>query len=97
MAKKRVSGTGMDRNSRSSSSDRSKATHVVPTQDGTWVVREDGAGRASKTFARERDAVDWARDKGKRNDSSVVIHRPDGTIRRKDTYGTDPSPRSKKR
>jgi predicted site-specific integrase-resolvase len=72
--------------------------HVVPTANGKWTVKKSGAERASKRFDKQSDAVEWARIKSKTERSELVIHKRDGTIREKDSYGRDPSPpRDKKR
>ncbi len=65
--------------------------HVVPTPDGKWGVRGEGNERLTRITDTQADAIDVARDIAKNNQSEVVIHRPDGTIRDKDSFGNDPS------
>ena len=69
-----------------------RAYHVVSNPDGGWAVRREGAERASKRFQNKEDAVRYARFicKGARVD--LVVHRSDGTIREKNSYGNDPQP-----
>lgn len=64
--------------------------HVVPTPDGKWGVRGEGNHRITKKVDTQGDAIDVAREIAKNNKSEVVIHRPDGTIRDKDSFGDDP-------
>jgi hypothetical protein len=74
-----------------------KSHHVVPGPDGGWSVRKGGASRASKHFENQSEAVDWARKVSKSEGGEVAIHRRDGTIREKDSYGRDPQhPREKR-
>ena len=66
--------------------------HVLPSLDGGWSVKKSGAERASKHFPTQAKAVSWARDASKAAEGELVIHRRDGTIRNKDSYGRDPMP-----
>jgi hypothetical protein len=69
-----------------------KPTHVVSDPNGGWSVKKGGAIRASKRFDTQKDAITYARNLGKNDGVDVVIHKRDGTIRNKETYGNDPSP-----
>ncbi len=66
--------------------------HVIPSLDGGWSVKKAGAERASKHFPTQEKAVSWARHASKAAQGELVIHRRDGTIRNKDSYGRDPMP-----
>ncbi len=68
-----------------------KNQHVVPHPDG-WAVKGEGNERATSIHPTQKDAIDRARDIAQRQRSEVVIHRPDGRIRDKDSYGNDPHP-----
>ena len=65
--------------------------HVVPRDDG-WAVRGAGNERDTSHHDTQRDAIDAAREIARNQESEVVIHRPDGRIRDKDSYGNDPAP-----
>jgi hypothetical protein len=67
-----------------------KNQHVVPHGD-KWAVKPEGEA-VSSTHDTQIAAIDAAKEVAKREQSEVVIHRPDGTIRDKDSYGDDPSP-----
>lgn len=69
-----------------------KNQHVVPTGDGQWGVRGDGNTRLTKKTPTQSDAINVARDIAKNQQSDVVIHRPNGQIRDRDSYGNDPCP-----
>ncbi len=73
-----------------------KNQHVVP-HDGRWAVKGEGNGRATSTHDTQRQAETAARDIARRERSEVVIHRPNGTIRDKDSFGNDPHPPKDKR
>jgi len=66
--------------------------HVVSRPDGGWAVRKEGAGRALRHFERKEDAVRYARSlcQGERVD--LFVHRIDGTIIEKSSYGNDSHP-----
>lgn len=68
-----------------------KNQHVVPHPDG-WAVRREGSERAGSVHPTQGDAIDRARQSARRDRSEVVIHRPNGEIRDKDSYGNDPCP-----
>jgi hypothetical protein len=65
--------------------------HVVPRQDG-WAVKKSGATRASKVFDTQTDAIKFARGQAKKDNGELYVHRKDGTIRQRDSYGNDPNP-----
>jgi hypothetical protein len=65
--------------------------HVVP-YGGNWAVRGAGNSRVTSVHNTQRNAVNAARTIAENRRSEVVIHRPDGTIRDRDSYGNDPVP-----
>ncbi len=68
-----------------------KNQHVVPHHDG-WAVRGAGNVRATSVHNTQQQAIDSARNIARHQQSELVIHRPDGRIRDKDSYGNDPFP-----
>jgi hypothetical protein len=68
-----------------------KDQHVIPNPRGGWSVRHSGATRATRVFNRQEDAVKYARGIAKKENTELYVHRRDGTIREKDSYGRDPS------
>jgi len=68
-----------------------KNQHVVPHKDG-WAVRGKGNSKVTKVTSTQKEAIDVAREIAKNQQSEVVIHKRDGTIRDKDSYGNDPNP-----
>jgi hypothetical protein len=69
-----------------------KGQHVVPSTSGGWAVRKTGAERASKVFPTQQDAIKHARQVAKKEKSELYVHKKDGTIRERDSYGRDPFP-----
>lgn len=67
-----------------------KNQHVVPN-GSKWAVR--GAGNVKRTAVTDTQAqaIEIAREIARKQKSEVVIHRPNGQIRDKDSYGPDPS------
>ena len=68
-----------------------KNQHVVP-HNGKWAVRGAGNSRVTRTYATQRQAQLAARAIAIKEKSEVVIHRSNGRIRDKDSYGNDPFP-----
>ena len=68
-----------------------KNQHVVPREDG-WAVRGEGNSRDTSHHDTQSHAIDAARGIAINQQSEVVIHRPNGQIRDKDSYGPDPMP-----
>jgi hypothetical protein len=69
----------------------SKNQHVVP-RSGGWAVRGEGNRQLTSTHRTQGAAIDRATSIARREHSEVVIHRPNGQIRDKDSYGHDPNP-----
>lgn len=68
-----------------------KSTHVVPRNVG-WAVKKEGASRASKNFTTQADAVKFAKQLAQKEKAELYVHRRDGTIRDRLSYGNDPFP-----
>ncbi len=67
-----------------------KNQHVVP-HNGKWGVRGEGNSRVTSTVDTQTQAINIARGIARNQKSEVVIHRPNGKIRDKDSYGNDPA------
>ena len=68
-----------------------KNQHVVPHQNG-WAVKGAGNQRVTSVHGTQQQAIDTARGIARNKHSELVIHRPDGRIRDKDSHGSDPFP-----
>ncbi|MHA7831839.1 MAG: DUF2188 domain-containing protein [Flagellimonas sp.] len=68
-----------------------KNQYVVPTDDG-WGVRGEKNEKLTKKFDKKSDAVSYAIDIAKNQQSELTILKKDGTIQNKNSYGNDPNP-----
>lgn len=65
--------------------------HVTPHKDG-WQVKGAGNEKATSVHRTQKEAIDAATDIARNQGVEVVIHRPNGQIRDKNSYGNDPFP-----
>lgn len=68
-----------------------KNQHVVP-HGGGWAVRGAGNSRVSSTHTTQAAAQSAARSAAQKQGSEVLVHRRNGQIRAKDSYGKDTFP-----
>lgn len=68
-----------------------KNQHVVPHAKG-WAVKSAGAAKASSVHSTQKSAIKTARSNAIKNSSEMLIHRTNGRIRERNTYGKDPFP-----
>jgi hypothetical protein len=68
-----------------------KNIHTVPHGDG-WANRREGGERASNTAPTKQKAEQAGRDMARRDGVEHLIHRKDGTIGERNSYGGDPFP-----
>lgn len=68
-----------------------KANHVVPSSAG-WSVKKSGAERASRTFDSKDKAVEYGRELSKNEKTELFIHKSNGMIQNRNSYGSDPNP-----
>ena len=65
-----------------------KNIHIVP-HGNQWQVKPENS-RPASTHRTQQNAINRGIPLAKENKSELVIHRPNGTIRDKDSYGNDP-------
>lgn len=65
--------------------------HVVPNGN-VWDVKIFGSHYPQSTHKTQAEAINSGRPLAQILQTELVIHRPDGTIRDKDSYGNDPNP-----
>lgn len=68
-----------------------KSNHVVPSSSG-WSVKKSGAMKASKTFETKGKAIEFGRELSKNEKTELYIHKKNGMIESKDSYGNDSNP-----
>lgn len=74
-----------------------KSNHVVPSKGQGWAVKKSGAVRASRSFETKDAAVKYGRSISRNEKTELYIHKKDGTIQNRNSYGNDPfPPRDKK-
>ena len=66
--------------------------HYVVHKDDHWSVKKGGGERSIKNFDRKEDAVNFAREVSKNQESELIIHRKDNVIQNSDSHGHDPCP-----
>lgn len=69
-----------------------KNQHVTPHPDGGWQVKGAGSSRATVRTSTQREAINIGRAISRNQGTELVIHRPNGQIRDKDSHGKDPFP-----
>ena len=68
-----------------------RSQHVVPHPRG-WAVKSAGGQRAASIHPTQSAAISVARSSAIKNRTEMFIHRPDGRIRERNSYGNDPHP-----
>jgi len=69
-----------------------KERHVIPNKEGGWDSKRENAKKSSKHFDKKKDAMEWSRNKSKKEGSELIPHRKDGRIQNPNSYGNDPNP-----
>ncbi len=65
--------------------------HTVPHGEG-WANRREGSDRVSKNFDTKAEAQAAGRVTACNENTEHLIHRMDGTIGERNSYGNDPHP-----
>jgi len=68
-----------------------KNQHVVPHGD-KWAVKGAGNSKATKVCNTQTEARSVARGIAIHQNSELFVHRGNGQIRERNTYGNDPFP-----
>ncbi|WP_312652287.1 DUF2188 domain-containing protein [Proteiniclasticum sp.] len=68
------------------------AHHVLPNPDGGWDVKREDAKRASHHTETKEEAVKIAKEIAMNQKTELIIHKLDGTIGERNSYGNDPYP-----
>ncbi len=69
-----------------------KNQHITPHPNGGWQVKGAGNSRATVRTNTQHEAIGIGRKIAQNQQSELVIHRPNGQIRDKNSYGNDPFP-----
>lgn len=70
---------------------KSKRIHIVPTEDG-WAVKRENSERASAKTDTKTEADKIAREMARNEKGELIIHGKNGQIQDSDSFGNDPNP-----
>lgn len=65
--------------------------HIVPHGD-RWAVQSAGGEKATALYDTQAEAIERGREIAINQGSELFIHRPNGQIRERNSYGNDPFP-----
>ena len=65
---------------------------MTPHPGSGWQVKGAGNNKATMRISTQNEAIRFARDIARNQESELVIHRPNGQIRDKSSFGNDPYP-----
>lgn len=65
--------------------------HITP-KGSTWQVKGAGNTKATKIFNTQKEAIEYGKSIAQNQGVELIVHRPNGQIRDKDSYGNDPCP-----
>ena len=66
--------------------------HVIRHPEGGWIVKKGGSSHIAKIYRTQKEAISRGIEISKRNGAELYIHRRDGLIREKNSYGPDTHP-----
>lgn len=66
-----------------------KDQHVI-SSSGSWAVRRAGAGRATRLFATQGEAVKHARVIARKEHTTLYVHKKDGKVMSMESYEKPP-------
>lgn len=66
--------------------------HTVP-KDGQWINKVEGGGELGGVHATKEEAVSVGRARARDDNTEHVIHKEDGTIGERNSYGNDSTSR----
>jgi hypothetical protein len=72
-------------------SNRNNDVHTVPDKDGLGWANKQGGEVISRHHTKD-NAEDAGRQEAKRDEAEHFIHRKDGTIGERNSFGNDPYP-----
>jgi hypothetical protein len=62
---------------------RKMINHITKHKDGGWQIKKGGAQRALKRFSTQKEAIEFAKGLEETTGTSYIIHKADGTTRKK--------------
>ncbi len=77
--------------------EKKQSQHVVPNSNGGWSVKKSNSTKSTATYKTQGEAIVRATEIAKNQKTELFVHRQDGTIRNRNSYGNDPNPPKDKR
>jgi hypothetical protein len=71
---------------------KAKQVHVTPNANGGWKGKTTGKEKAFIVGTTKEEVLKKSREVAKNQGAELVIHKKDGTIQNKDSFGNDPCP-----
>ena len=69
-----------------------RTQHVIYHPDGGWSVKKGGAVRATRRFKTRKEAISYAVKVSRKQGAELYIHRADGLVGEKYSYGPTSHP-----
>lgn len=69
-----------------------RQVHVSPRDNGRWAVKKSNKSRASSTHRKKSAAERKGKKIAKRHNAELVVHKKNGVIQKKNSYGRDSYP-----
>lgn len=66
--------------------------HVIKNLNGGWSVRKGGSSKITRTFENQSAAINYGTKLSRKQGAELYIHRSDGMIREKNSFGIDLNP-----
>ena len=66
--------------------------HTVPNPDGGWHSKAQDSNKPFGQRATQAEAIQVGRERARQDRTEHIIHRQDGRIRERNSYGNDPYP-----
>lgn len=66
--------------------------HVVPNKNNGWSVKREGALRSSFNTSTKSEAIQIATTLAKNSSTELFIHKTNGQIQERNSYGHNPFP-----
>lgn len=69
-----------------------KSYHVIANVNGGWNVKRIDAERAARSFASQKEAIEYGRSLSRNQATELIIHGRDGRLTGKESFGKDSNP-----
>ncbi len=70
--------------------------YVVPHEDNTWAIKNEGAKRVEKVFESKQEAVKQAKKEARESNASLTIQKRTGKVQQRVSYNPNKKARKQK-